>query len=474
MTRTGFALALAISCLACRGPADPTEVDSGSVEVPATPQVDLEGMEKDVAARFRQVLSGLDREPRSAERWGDLGKVAHVHELFDTALEAYDVAERLDPIDARWPYFRGDILSVVGSDLPAAEAAFRRALERRPGYGPTHMRLAAVLLARGEEDAAAAEYGKALDLQADLQPARLALAQIRLTQGDLEESERLLREILRANPRHAQALSTLAQVTMRLGRRDEARRIAQRADEAAFYNLYSDPMMGEVEKEGRSVVLIWDRAQAFLETGNDEQAAIGLGKVVQLRPESSRARHQLALALRNLGNDSVALQQLEEVVRLDPRQADARFQLATLLVEADRAAEAVEHLSWLGENAPEDLDAAWLLGRALVQSGAPGRAVTAFERGRALAGAGGLPTPVWVLNDWGNALAQSGRLSDAVRHFEAALAIEPDNAQTLFFLGLIAEGQGRLSEAVDYHCRSMRAQPNAPAAGRLQALGRSC
>ena len=39
--------------------------------------------------------------------------VTHAHELWDEALVAYRQAERLDLEDERWPYYLGDVLSVV-------------------------------------------------------------------------------------------------------------------------------------------------------------------------------------------------------------------------------------------------------------------------------------------------------------------------------------------------------------------------
>lgn len=438
------------------------------------PEVDLSTMEPQVAERFRESRQAVLADPGSAAAWGRFGTVAHAHELFDEAAAAYRRARSLDPSDVRWPYFLGDVLSVQGEELDAAEAAFERALELRPAYAPAHWRLGEARIAQGKTEEASRALEKALELAPDLQPARLALAQVRLSQGELERSESLLREILRDQPEHAQALSTLAQVAMRRGRGDEARRIAERAEAAPFYSLYSDPLMDQVVAEGVSAVVIWERARAFLQNDDFEQAAIGLSRVVELQPDNADAHHQLALAYRELGRPAAARRHLERVVELQPELVDARIQLAGLLLDEGRGSAAIPHLEKVAELAPHDPDADWYLGRAIGQAGEPGRAVEVFARGAAKAGAAGTEPPVWALNEWGSALARLGRLDAAAELFRRALAAAPEDAQTLFHLGLVHEAGGRFDEAAGYYCRSARSRPSGPAAGRAQALGKRC
>jgi tetratricopeptide (TPR) repeat protein len=476
--RRRLAAALAVVLLAgCGGAADdaaPRQGSPGPAAAADLPEVDLSTMEPQVAERFRESRQAVLAEPGSAAAWGRFGMVAHAHELFDEAAVAYRQAQSLDPADARWPYFLGDVLSVQGEDLDAAEAAFERALALAPDYAPAHWRLGAVRIAQGRPEEAARVLERALELAPGLQPARLALAQVRLSQGELERSESLLREILLDDPDHAQALSTLAQVAMRRGRGDEAREIAARAEAAPFYSLFSDPLMDQVVAEGVSAVVIWERARAFLQNDDFEQAAIGLSRVVELQPENADAHHQLALAYRGLGRPAAARRHLERVVELQPELVDARIQLAGLLLDEGRGGDALPHLEKLAELAPHDPDADWYLGRAMVQAGEPGRAVEVFARAAAKAGAAGTEPPVWALNEWGSALARLGRLDAAAELFGRALATAPEDAQTLFHLGLVHEGRGSFEEAVGYYCRSTRSRTSGPAAARLQALGRRC
>ena len=491
-TPTGFNTCLAmlmVSLLwlgACSSPSsdseNPTDRDapststenassSSSVEVP---QPDLKDMEDAVADRFKTTRAAVIQNPESGKAWGRFGMVAHAHELWAEAEVAYRRAWQLDLSDSRWPYYLGDVLSVVGTDLEGAEKAFRRALELQPGYSPTHMRLGKVLVAANQPDKASRELLRALELDPAFTPAKVTLAQVELGKGLLDSAEKRLDEVLRSEPRHAQALSTLGQVYMRQGKRNQARAIAQRAKNSVIYNLYTDPLMGQVVNEGVSSVLVWERAKAFLDNGDYEQASIGLEKVLKVLPDNPDAHQQLALAYRNMGEVGRAKLHLEEVLKLRDGGVEPRVQMGFLLLGVQQAQEALPYLEEAVRLAPNDPDAGWLLGRAKVLTGELRPGIKIFEAEEQKANAAGRPVPSWVHNDWGSALAQTGRIHTALDHFRTALLTEPDNPQSLFYAGLALEGIGNVDEAVDHYCRSMRIQPNPPAAGRLQSLGRVC
>ncbi|MEE8525656.1 MAG: tetratricopeptide repeat protein [Thermoanaerobaculia bacterium] len=474
--RLAWVAMAALLAAACgqTGPVDDGAGATGSEPAadgtPQIPEPDMDDMEPQVAKRLRQTRAAALSDILSAAAWGRFGMVAHAHELWDEALAAYLRAEKLDRQDERWPYYLGDVLSVVGTDPEAAIRAFRRAMALRKDYAPAHLRLGRALLAAGLDAAAAKELERAIELAPDLQPARVALAQLLLAGNQPEHAAEMLEEVLREAPRHGQALAALGQAYMRLGRRDEARRIAERARDAAAFNLYSDPLMSQVVAEGVSSVLIWDRAKAFLENGDYQQAALGLQQVVKLQPGNGDAHQQLGVAYGNLGDVERSRRHLERTVALDPDRVAARIQLATVHLDQQNPAAALPHLRRIQELAPDDPDAGWLLGRAQVLTGDVAGALATFD---SAASAGG-EAPAWARNDWGSALAQSGRADAALEQFRAALAVDPDDAQALFYTGLVLEGLGRVDEALEHYCRSMKAQPNPPAATRLEARSHSC
>lgn len=434
------------------------------------PELDSTQMEPQVKERLLETRAAALGAARSAEAWGRYGMVAHAHELWKQAAEAYRKAEQLDPRDPRWPYYLGDVLSVQGTELEQSAVSFRRALELRPNYAPAHMRLGKVLIELDRSEEAAAELVRALELAPELQQARVALAQVRLAQEDLEESERLLLKALETEPRHGQALTTLGRVYMRQGRRDDARQVAERARDAASYNLFSDPLMAQVVAEGVSTVQIWERAKSFFEQGDYEQAVLGLRRVVSLQPDNVDALLQLAVAHGNLGELERARFYLERVVALDPEQVEPRLDLAQLMLTQGRAGAAVEQLRRARALAPERLEVEWLLGRSLLETGDLEGALQAFENAERAE----IEAPSWALSAWGRALALDGRPEEALLRLRAALRRAPNDPEALFYAGLVLEGLGRLDEAVTSYCRSLAERPASPASARLRELRRSC
>ncbi len=452
-----FFVMVLLPCLgACAGPAAQV----------AVPEPDMTEMEPQVEKRLREVRAAVLAARDSATAWGRYGMVAHAHELWDEAEVCYRQAQFLDDRDARWPYFLGDVLSIVGTDLEASARAFRRALLLRPDYAPAHMRLGNVLVAANRSQEAGVEFERALELEPDLQPAQVALAQIRLAQGEFEEAEILLEKVLQASPRHGQALSTLGQVLMRQGRREEARLIAGQARDAAAFNLFDDPLMSEVVAEGVSSVEIWERAMSFLDNGNYEQAVLGLNRVAVLQPENSDVQFQLAVAHGNLGDLDRARRHFERTVELDSDHVEARIRLASLYLELGNAAGATPLLERAAELEPQNPEPVWLLAKTHLAAGDPRGALAAFEAARAT----GLEVPVWAHNEWGSALAQTGQVEAALAHFRTALEAEPGNAQAHFYTGLVFEGLGRLAEAAEHYRQALDSGPNDVVSARLAGL----
>lgn len=456
-------------------------VGCGPEEPPVPiPQPEVAEMESQVRQKIDDARAAIEAEPRSADAWGKLGMIFHIHDLFDEGTVAYEQAVALAPDEVRWPYYLGALKATVGTDLEGAEANLRRAVEMRSDYGPAYMRLGNVLVAKGDTDGAAETFAKALELEPELHPARVGLGQARLAQDRLDEAVELLEAVLEVQPRNSRALASLGQAYSRLGRRDEARAMADRTRDAADYNLYDDPMMAKVIAEGASSTLIWERAKAFLENADYPQALAGLKQVVRLQPENPGVQHQLAFVYRELGQNDRALPHLAKAVRLEPERADARVQLGVMLLDAERPGEALSHLRAVyngeateteeGSEAVDRIEVGWLLGRALLRTGAAPEALGVFETTAQRSTAAGVPIPVSAHNEWGNVLAQSGRIEEAAGHFEAALKLEPRNPESLYYMGLIMEAYGRRDDAVRLYRRALESGPNDLVMGRLNAL----
>ncbi len=99
--------------------------------------------------------------PRVANAWGHLGMIFVAHEFSKEGIACFEVAERLDKREPRWPYLLG--VSMAWFDLDAALPHLRLAVERGGDRPPAlRVRLAGFLLQRGYAVEAEEHYRAAL------------------------------------------------------------------------------------------------------------------------------------------------------------------------------------------------------------------------------------------------------------------------------------------------------------------------
>ena len=86
----------------------------------------------------------------------------------------------------------------------------------------------------------------------------------------------------------------------------------------------------------------------------------------------------------------------------------------------------------------------------------------ASASGGGMGGGGGLPSVTQPTFDpaveyqQGEAALQAGKFRDAERHFDNALSADPDNAQTLYMMGLAKAGHGDMKGAAHAYERSLK------------------
>ncbi len=91
---------------------------------PVLPEVDLHAEAPAVVAAVEAAQQEVRRSPRSGRAWGELGLVLLGNELGAPAHVCFIQAERLDPLNATWPYLQARRLLV--DDRAAAVLALRR------------------------------------------------------------------------------------------------------------------------------------------------------------------------------------------------------------------------------------------------------------------------------------------------------------------------------------------------------------
>lgn len=162
----------------------------------------------------------------------------------------------------------------------------------------------------------------------------------------------------------------------------------------------------------------------------DLPRALRLAKaVVAARPGMAAGRELLAFVLQQSEKPAGAIENLRAAIATGNATESMRVQLALLLTEGGRGGEAVKVLEPIARSS-HDPDA---------------------------------------LNAYGIALADQGKLADAVSQFERVLAADPNNAPALQNLGIVALRRDDVDAARNYLAKALELNPRLPLA--LNTMG---
>jgi tetratricopeptide (TPR) repeat protein len=171
-----------------------------------------------------------------------------------------------------------------------------------------------------------------------------------------------------------------------------------------------------------------------------------LRDAVSQRPKWFEARFLLGATLVSLGRPDEAIEQLQAAHRLNPSHLDCGKLLAAEYLGLDRAANAIGVLRpFLAKPKPDE--EVLLLGiEAMHVRNDAGDADEALRLGTV--GLKRFPRSARMLAWHGFALRERGKLSEARRSLEAALALSPDDLASKGVLGDVLLREGRLEEAI--------------------------
>jgi tetratricopeptide (TPR) repeat protein len=401
-----------------------------------------------------RLLVALAEMYEQRERWGD-------------AAATYERASAADSSTAdlrsRWA---GALLNAPGED------SARRALELLESLlvdDPTDDRalyMAAQAHRRlGSLDQAEAAARRVIALQPDGLWGPYALALVFEQRREYSRVIETLAPVLakwspsRSAPaRHGLTLLThLGFAHLQLGRTDEAIATFERArsvaDGDATYSVYL--------------------AQALVTARRYDEALNVLEPVRQKQPTDFRVTQIVIRALTGVGRNDEAVALLRSAVTNAPGEPTAYLALANLLSESKRGDEAHEVLDQAAHRFPKDPSVPFQRGALYERSGQLKQAEEAFRQVLALD-----PNHAPTLNYLGYMFAERGvRLDEAVNLIGRALTIDPNNGAYLDSLGWAYFQMKRFDQARDHLARAAQQMPGSSVVqdhfgDALAALGR--
>jgi Flp pilus assembly protein TadD len=281
---------------------------------------------------------------------------------------------------------------------------YREALRVRPVYPEAQSNLGVALVAMGDAKGAIRHLEEALSIWPAYANGRNNLGTARETAGDVPEAIRQYREAVRLDPDHAQARNNLARLLARTGGSEEALHHHREA-------VRIRPDWAEAHR---------DLGTTLASAGRVPEAIASFQEALRLQPGDAASSNGLGMALASSGRLEEATRRFEEAVRADPLLAEAHNNLGTSLATRGDLDGAVRHFEEAARLRPDDAGARKNLGTAALSRGDVAGAERHLREAVRLA-----PDDPQAHDLLGVALGRMGRLDEAIRAFERALAIDP-------------------------------------------------
>ncbi len=378
-------------------------------DTPAVPSLPLDTLPPAARARVAASYQRAAAEPASADASGAVAMLLHSYDQFDLAESWYRRAARLDVAAYDWAYLLGVVQAERGLQEDAARW-LRDAVAKRPRDVPARLRLADVVLARGDLDASAALYEDLMKEHPGLPQAHHGAGRVEAARGHPAAAVERFRRATDLFAGFGAAYYALGLAYRDLARADDARAALQ------LYEAHrmeapplDDPVLARVRQ---------------LKTGPLARLAEGvrLGKEGDL--EGARREHEAAL-------------------EADPSLAQAHANLISLYGRLGQPDKAEDHYKAAVALSPGLAEAHYDYGVLLVQQRRTREAAQAFERALAIN-----PGYAAAHNNLGNMLEAEGRAAEAEGHYRAAIANDPTYRLARFNLGRVLVTQQKPADAV--------------------------
>lgn len=274
----------------------------------------------------------------------------------------------------------GTVMERTGAPDQAL-AAYRRAVEIRPGFGPAVEAITRGYLRNGRAQDAEAFLNQQRSASPNNAAVLAALAEVKSVRKDSAEAQRLAQEALKADPDYRPAMVVLARDHYRNRRLDLAQYTL-----TAILDGYGpeNPPRDESNAEARLI-----RALIYKEQGARKAAIDELRRVVELRSDMVEARLNLAVFMLESGNAEEAAPLLEGALAYEPSNHLVHLNLGDAYRLLGRPNEALKQLEWVTKADPNLAQSYYNIGlvylfsseiEGVTAEAAIDRAIAAFER----------------------------------------------------------------------------------------------
>ena len=328
------------------------------------------------------------------------------------------------------------------------------------------------LSGKGDLDKAKAAFRKALELKPGAPDAAANLAALEVRQGNLDEADRLLKELLSKNPGNLDILLRLTELADRQHKPADGKiwldqaiaahpdAVLPRAYLARWYLAARQPdqalqALQPIEAQhGREPIVLEVMGQAQMTQGQFAAAVKTYQLLVAAVPKSPQARVLLAAAYAEAGDAPKMKEQVVEALKLKPDYLPATLALARYSILARDFDAARTQIRELVKQAPNDPRVKELEARLVLSEGDPKRAAELMREARKAFDNPGMAM-TQALAEW-----QSGEREASVKTLEEWIARNPKDTGMRLELNRYYLGLGRRDAAKANLSKILEIQPD--------------
>jgi tetratricopeptide (TPR) repeat protein len=397
---------------------------------PEVPSFKTDDADPAVAKAILQARAEVEKSPRSGAAWGRLGMVLSIHDFLTESEMCFATAERFDPKEPRWPYFRGLARS---DDSPEyALPCLQRASQLCDPVAAPHLRLAEMLTERGRLDEAEVLIRRVDARDPNDARALLGLGRLALARGELKASLEYLRRSTQLAPEVKATQALLAIVLQRLGDEAGAEEAQRKATKLPEQHIWPDPFLIEINRLRTGLGAAIDAANHWLRQGRTAAAVTLMEKAARDYPDKPRAWMVLGKALTEATNFAGAEQALRKAVALEPTSLEGRVDLGGALFGQGKYSEAEANYREAIRQQPGLAEAWFNLGLCRMNQRDNEGAIEAFREATRLK-----PDLALAYVRWGQALGRLRRIPEAMQQLKHALELNPNNAEAKEMLRIL-------------------------------------
>lgn len=298
---------------------------------PALPALALERFPESARASVSQALAAATAHPNDPQIVGQLGRVLHAWDQYESAHAAYSRAAAVGPTMFEWPYLDAVVLQRLARHAEAA-TRLRHALKISPEFKPAQVKLADALFEAGEIGESRRLY-EALAKDPATQPmGEFGLGRIAGIEKRHEQAIELLQRAVSKFPEWGAAYYALARSYRALGRGDEALRALERhAQYGPQWPTLEDPILAVVSgvrDDPRALLL---RAIRLAELGDLPASIAAHDAALKQDPSLIQAHANLISLYGRVGRFAEGEEHYQHALKLGSTTADVHYDYGVLL-----------------------------------------------------------------------------------------------------------------------------------------------